>query len=144
MTADVAEAWAEVFPVISADEIPGSKIHLSIVESEEDSMEHPVAEVVFNPVSPRDSESLDAVGVAEREEQRLRIDDEIWGNITFVFFAVLPIYGEDDRDVQVRNKVFNISNKRKNTADVTIGTITKSIILDRKEIVKQRVKIKFA
>ncbi len=45
---------------------------------------------------------------------------------------------------QVRNKVFHISNKKGDTADVIVGTITKSVILGRKEIVKQKVKIKFS
>lgn len=45
---------------------------------------------------------------------------------------------------QVRNKVFYISKTGNNTAEVVVGTITKSILLGRKEIVKQRVKIKYS
>lgn len=45
---------------------------------------------------------------------------------------------------QVRNKVFYISKTGNNTAEVIIGTITKSIILGKKETVKQRVKIKYS
>ena len=45
---------------------------------------------------------------------------------------------------QVRNKVFHISKTVNNIAEVVIGTITKSIILGRNEIVKQRVKIKYS
>lgn len=45
---------------------------------------------------------------------------------------------------QVRNKVFHISKTGNNTAEVVLGTITKSIILGRNEIVKQRVKIKYS
>lgn len=45
---------------------------------------------------------------------------------------------------QVRNKVFHISKTASNTAEVVIGTITKSIVLGKNEIVKQRVKIKYS
>ena len=45
---------------------------------------------------------------------------------------------------QVRNKIFHISKTGNNTAEVVIGTIAKSIILGRNEIVKQRVKIKYS
>ena len=45
---------------------------------------------------------------------------------------------------QVRNKIFHISKTGNNTAEVVIGTIIKSIILGRNEIVKQRVKIKYS
>lgn len=45
---------------------------------------------------------------------------------------------------QVRNKIFHISKTGNNTAEVVIGTITKSIILGRNEIVKQRAKIKYS
>jgi hypothetical protein len=45
---------------------------------------------------------------------------------------------------QVRNKVFHISKSGNNSAEVVIGTITKSIILGRNEIVKHRVKIKYS
>lgn len=45
---------------------------------------------------------------------------------------------------QVRNKVFHISKTGNCTAEVVIGTITKSIILGKTEIVKQRVKIKYS
>ena len=44
---------------------------------------------------------------------------------------------------QVRNKVFTINNTSENTANVIIGTTTKSIILGRNETVNQRVSIKF-
>ena len=47
------------------------------------------------------------------------------------------------KEGQVRNKVFHISKTGNNTAEVVVGTITKSIILGRNEIVKQRVKIKY-
>ena len=45
---------------------------------------------------------------------------------------------------QVRNKVFYISKTGNNTADIVIGTITKSILLGRNEIVKRKVKIKYS
>jgi hypothetical protein len=45
---------------------------------------------------------------------------------------------------QVKNKVFHISKSGNNNAEVVIGTITKSIILGRNEIVNQRVKIKYS
>ena len=45
---------------------------------------------------------------------------------------------------QVRNKVFYISKTGNNTADIVIGTITKSIVLGRNEIVKRKVKIKYS
>ena len=45
---------------------------------------------------------------------------------------------------QVRKKVFHISKTGNNTAEVVVGTITKSILLGRNEIVKQRVKIKYS
>ena len=45
---------------------------------------------------------------------------------------------------QVRNKVFHISKTANNTAEVIVGTITKSILLGRNEIVNQRVKIKYS
>lgn len=45
---------------------------------------------------------------------------------------------------QVRNKVFNILKTGNNTADVVVGTITKSIILGRNEIVMHRVKIRYS
>ena len=45
---------------------------------------------------------------------------------------------------QVRNKIFHISKTGNNTAEVVVGTITKTIILGRNEIVKHRVKIKYS
>lgn len=45
---------------------------------------------------------------------------------------------------QVRNKVFHILKTGNNTANIVVGTITKSVILGRNEIVKQRVKIKYS
>ena len=48
------------------------------------------------------------------------------------------------KEGQVRNKVFHISKTGNNTAEVVIRTLTKSIILGRNEIVKQRVKIKYS
>lgn len=48
------------------------------------------------------------------------------------------------KEGQVRNKVFYINKTSSNTADVMIGTITKSIILGKNEVVKQKVKIKFS
>ena len=47
------------------------------------------------------------------------------------------------KEGQVRNKVFYINKTSTNTADVIIGTITKSIILGKNELIKQRVRIKF-
>lgn len=45
---------------------------------------------------------------------------------------------------QVRNKVFQISKTGNNTAEIVIGTITKSIFSGIKEITKHRVKIKYS
>jgi hypothetical protein len=45
---------------------------------------------------------------------------------------------------QVRNKIFHINKTGNNTAEIVIGTITKSILLGKNEIVKQRVKIKYS
>lgn len=45
---------------------------------------------------------------------------------------------------QVRNKIFNISKTGNNTAEIVIGTITKSIFSGIKEITKHRVKIKYS
>ncbi len=48
-------------------------------------------------------------------------------------------------DGQVRNKLFFISKTDNNTAEVVIGTITKSIFLnDKTELVKQRLTIKYS
>lgn len=44
---------------------------------------------------------------------------------------------------QVRNKVFHISNKMNNTAVITLGTITKSIILGKNEVTRRSMKIKY-
>ena len=43
---------------------------------------------------------------------------------------------------QKRNKIYNIKPLTDNTAQVTIGTITHSIILGRKEVTTQKVEIK--
>ena len=48
------------------------------------------------------------------------------------------------KEGQVRNKVFYINKTSSNNADVMVGTITKSIILGRNELIKQKVKIKFS
>jgi len=48
------------------------------------------------------------------------------------------------KEGQVRNKVFYIDKTSTNNADVVIGTITKSILLGRNELIKQKVKIKFS
>ena len=45
---------------------------------------------------------------------------------------------------QVRNKIFNISKTGNNTAEVVIGTITKSVFSGRNEITKHRVKIEYS
>lgn len=45
---------------------------------------------------------------------------------------------------QVKNKVFHISKTGNNTAEIVVGTIVKSVILGRNEIVKHRVKIKYS
>jgi hypothetical protein len=45
---------------------------------------------------------------------------------------------------KVKNKVFNILKTSNNTAEIIIGTIAKSVILGRNEIVKHRVKIKYS
>jgi hypothetical protein len=44
---------------------------------------------------------------------------------------------------QVKNKVFHILKTGNSTADIKIGTITKSILLGRNEITTQKVKIKY-
>jgi|GWRWMinimDraft_9_1066018.scaffolds.fasta_scaffold00058_21 hypothetical protein len=48
------------------------------------------------------------------------------------------------KEGQVRNKVFYINKTSNNNADVMVGTITKSIILGKNELIKQKVKIKFS
>jgi hypothetical protein len=57
---------------------------------------------------------------------------------------LIYMLNNDILEGQVKNKVFNIKITGNNTANVVIGTITKSIILGRDEIVKNRVSIKFS
>lgn len=45
---------------------------------------------------------------------------------------------------RVRNKIFQISKTGINTAEIVIGTITKSSISGKNETVRYRVKIKYA
>ena len=50
----------------------------------------------------------------------------------------------DMKEGSVRNKVFKITKTGKNTATVIVGTITKSIVLGRKELTKFKVQIKYS
>lgn len=58
--------------------------------------------------------------------------------------VLIAMLNSELKEGQVRNKVFYINKTGSNTADVMIGTITKSIILGKNEIVKQKVKIKYS